>query len=128
MARAAALLAEQARAGGLALLVSPLASLEDVLVTLAVAREGLGLSQVFVGGRPDGWQDDFLKRADENPNRRGLELAAGAFGMAVRPFADLLAEVAGGHGARRSGRWATELPVEGAAAKLAALDRASPRP
>jgi NADH-quinone oxidoreductase subunit G len=120
VARAAALLAEQGRAGGLALLVSPVASLEDVLVTLAVAREGLGLSQVFVGGRPDGWQDAFLKRADENPNRRGLELAAGAFGMAVRPFADLLAEVQAG---KITALWAvgTELPVEGAAGKLAAL-------
>ena len=26
--------------------------------------------EVYVGGRPDGWKDDFLKRADENPNRQ----------------------------------------------------------
>jgi NADH-quinone oxidoreductase subunit G len=116
--RAAAVLSEQAKAGGLSLLVSPVASLEDVLVTLAVAREGLGLAEVFVGGRPDGWQDDFLKRADENPNRRGLELAAQASGMALRPFADLAAAVQAG---RVKAVWAvgTELPVEGAGEQLA---------
>jgi NADH-quinone oxidoreductase subunit G len=120
VARAAALLSEQAKAGALALLVSPTASLEDVLVTLEVAREGLGLSELYVGGRPDGWQDDFLKRADENPNRRGLELAARAYGMAVRPFEDLLAAAAQG---RARALWAvgTELPAEGAAEKLAGL-------
>jgi NADH-quinone oxidoreductase subunit G len=120
VARAAAVLSEQAKAGGLALLVSPVASLEDVLVTLEVARDGLGLREVFVGGRPDGWQDDFLKRADENPNRRGLELAAQALGMSVRPFADLLAAAAQG---RVKALWAvgTEVPADGAAEKLSRL-------
>ncbi len=120
VARAAAVLSEQAKAGGLSLLVSPAASLEDVLVTLEVARDGLGLREVFLGGRPDGWQDDFLKRADENPNRRGVEIAAQAFGMAVRPFADLLAAAQQG---RVKALWVvgTELPVEGAARELSAL-------
>jgi NADH-quinone oxidoreductase subunit G len=120
VARAAELLAGQARNGALAVLASPVASLEDLLVALAVARDGLGLSEVFVGGRPDGWQDDFLKRADQNPNRKGLELAAQALGLAVRPFADLLA--AAGAGTVKA-LWAvgTELPEEGAAARLAGL-------
>jgi NADH-quinone oxidoreductase subunit G len=120
VARAAAVLSEQAKAGALAVLVSPLASLEDALVGLAVAVDGLGVREVFVGGRPDGWQDGFLKRADENPNRRGLELVAEAFGVAVRPFADLLASAQGG---KVKALWAigTELPEEGAAAKLAGL-------
>jgi NADH-quinone oxidoreductase subunit G len=118
--RAAALLSEQARGGKLALLVSPSASLEDALVTLAVAREGLGLAEVFVGGRPDGWQDSFLKRADENPNRRGLELAAQGLGLALRPFADLLSAVGEG---KVQALWVvgTELPVEAGSDRLAGL-------
>ena len=65
---AAAALAPHARAGSLGVLLSPLASLEDLLAAATVAKEALGVSEVFVGGR-DGWQDG-LKRADENPNRR----------------------------------------------------------
>ncbi len=119
-ARAAALLSEQAKAGTLAVLVSPVASLEDLLAALSVAREALGARQVYVGGRPDGWKDELLKRADENPNRRGLELAAQAFGLELRPFQALLDDAAAG---AVTALWAvgTELPVEGAAAKLAGL-------
>jgi NADH-quinone oxidoreductase subunit G len=115
--RAAAVLRDHARAGTLGVLLSPVASLEDLLAACTVAKEGLGVTEVFVGGRPDGWQDDFLKRADENPNRKGLELAAQAYGLAVRPFADLAAAVASG---RVKGLWAvgTELPDAAAAAKL----------
>ena len=118
---AAADLAGHARAGAAAALLSPVASLEDLLVACAVAREGLGLSEVFVGGRADGWQDDFLKRADQNPNRKGLELAAAAYGLAVRPFSELLAAVAGG---KVKALWAvgTEIPDEAGAARLERLE------
>ena len=61
-------------------------------------RRRSALREVFVGGRADGWQDDFLKRADQNPNRKGLELVAQALGLAVRPVADLAAAVAAGQG------------------------------
>jgi NADH-quinone oxidoreductase subunit G len=61
-----------------------------------VARDGLKLSEVYVGGRGEGWQDDFLRRADQNPNRAGLALVARAFGLAVKPAADLGAAVASG--------------------------------
>lgn len=94
--RAAELLAPYARAKTLAVLLSPVASLEDLLAAAKVAKEGLGVAEVFVGGRPDGWQDDFLKRADENPNRKGLELAAGAYGLAMRPALDLARALAAG--------------------------------
>ncbi|HLE43294.1 MAG TPA: 2Fe-2S iron-sulfur cluster-binding protein, partial [Methylomirabilota bacterium] len=94
--RAAAVLSAHARAGELGLLLSPVASLEDLLVACAVAREAFGVTEAYLGGRPDGWQDDLLKRADQNPNRRGLELATKAFGLAVRPFADLVEAVKSG--------------------------------
>lgn len=118
VARAAEVLSEHAKDGGLAVLVSPVASLEDMLVALTVARDGLGIGEVFMGGRADGWQDDFLKRADENPNRKGVELAAQALGLAARPFGDLLSAARAG---KAKAVWAigTEVPVEGAAAALA---------
>jgi len=114
---AARALDAQAKAGKLGVLLSPLASLEDLLVAATVAKEGLGAREVFVGGRADGWQDDFLKRADQNPNRKGLELVAQALGLAVRPIADLAAAVAAG---TVKGIWAVgaETPDEVVAAKL----------
>ena len=110
-----------ARGPGLAVLLSPLASLEDLLAACAVASEGLGVKEVYVGGRPDGWHDEFLKKADENPNRKGVELAAQAFGLAVRPFAELVAAAAAGTvralwavgaelPAERRGRWPRSPP------------------
>ncbi len=96
VAEAARILRDHAGKGTLAFLASPAASLEDLLAAAAVARDGLKLAQVYVGGRGDGWQDDFLRRADQNPNRKGLELVARAFGLAVKPAAELAAAVASG--------------------------------
>jgi len=86
-------------------------------LTAASTGTGLSASEVFVGGRADGWQDDFLKRADENPNRKGLELVAQALGLALRPVADLAQAVAAG---KVKGVWAVgaETPDEVVAAKL----------
>jgi NADH-quinone oxidoreductase subunit G len=104
--------------GGVAVLLSPLASLEDLLVACAVASEGLGVKEVHVGGRPEGWHDQFLKQADENPNRRGLELAAGVFGLTVKPFSDLVA--AAGTGAVQA-LWAVGAELPAGAAGLASI-------
>ncbi|HVI76401.1 MAG TPA: 2Fe-2S iron-sulfur cluster-binding protein [Anaeromyxobacteraceae bacterium] len=118
---AAGELRRAATAGAAAALFSPVASLEDLLAAALVAKEGLGLSEVYVGGRPDGWQDDFLKRADENPNRRGLELVAQAFGLALKPFAELGPAIEAG---RVKAVWAvgTEILDPAAAAAFARLD------
>jgi len=94
--RAARQLKDAADARTLAVLLSPAASLEDLLAAAHVAKEALGAAEVYAGGRAEGWHDDFLKLADENPNRKGLELAAWAFGLALRPVADLAAAVAAG--------------------------------
>ena len=88
VATAAKRLAEQG--GKLAVAVSPLLSLEDALAIAALAREGLGADAIFVSGRPAGEADKLLLRADRNPNRKGVELAARAFGLEVRPFDTLL--------------------------------------
>jgi NADH-quinone oxidoreductase subunit G len=114
-------LAAHARAGTLGVLLSPVASLEDLLAAALVAKETFGVAEVYVGGRKDGWSDEFLKKADSNPNRKGLELAAQAFGLAVKPFADLAAAVAAG---KVKAVWAVggKVPDEAAAAKVAAAE------
>jgi NADH-quinone oxidoreductase subunit G len=114
---AAKALEGHAKAGTLGVLLSPVASLEDLLVAATVAKDALGAREVFVGGRADGWQDDFLKRADQNPNRKGVELVAQALGLALRPVADLAAAVAAG---KVKAVWAVgaETPDQVVAAKL----------
>jgi NADH-quinone oxidoreductase subunit G len=118
---AAQALGKHAKAQALAVLVSPVAALEDVLAAATVAKEALGVAELYLGGRPDGWQDDFLKRADQNPNRKGVELVAQALGLAVRSFADLGAAVSAG---KVRGLWAVgaETPDAAVTAKLAGLE------
>jgi NADH-quinone oxidoreductase subunit G len=81
---------------GLAFLASPLASNEELLASLQMAKEVLGLASVYVGGRPPGQADHFLMTADKNPNRKGLELAAAGLGLSLRSFDELLSDIEGG--------------------------------
>ena len=74
---------------GLAVLASPLASNEDLLATLAFARDALGLRSVYVAGRPEGAGDHYLMTPDKNPNRRGLEWIARGLDLALKPFSEL---------------------------------------
>jgi len=119
-AAARALAAAKAQGSGLALLLSPAASLEDQLVACHVASQALGLGAVYAGGLADGWHDDFLRRADQNPNRKGLEVAAQAYGLTVKPFAELVAAAGAG---QIQALWAvgTEVPDAAGAAALAGL-------
>lgn len=80
---------EKLQGGGVAVVVSPVLPLEDVLAVLLVAKEALGAKEIFVSGRADAEGDDKLLRPDRNPNRKGVELAAKAFGLAVRNWNDL---------------------------------------
>ena len=96
VASAASALRPHARSGTLGVLLSPAASLEDLLVAAVVAKEALGQTRAFLGGRADGWQDEFLKRADQNPNRKGLEIVAQALGLTLSPVAELAQAVASG--------------------------------
>jgi NADH-quinone oxidoreductase subunit G len=86
-----------------------------------VAKERFGAKEVYAGGRGDGWHDDFLRRADQNPNRKGLELVAQALGLAVKSAAELAEAVASG---RARGLWVVgaELPDEVVAKKISACD------
>jgi NADH-quinone oxidoreductase subunit G len=120
-ARAGAVLKPLAEQGALAALLSPLASLEDLLAAAVVATEGLKLAEVYAGGHPDGWHDEFLKVADENPNRKGLEIVAQAFGLRVRPFGELVRAIEAG---KVKGVWAVgaEAPDPKAAPSFGKLE------
>jgi NADH-quinone oxidoreductase subunit G len=66
---------------------------EDNLVMTRLAK-ALGSDRLYLAGL-DGWEgDDILRDADNNPNRRGAELAAG--GTLNRTVADLLDDVRSG--------------------------------
>ncbi len=60
----------------LAFVVSPQASCEDLYLAKRFA-EALGTDKLYMGGLPSGDSDDFLIRADKNPNRRGVEIVFG---------------------------------------------------
>jgi NADH-quinone oxidoreductase subunit G len=81
---------------GLAVLASPVASNEDLLASLAFARDALGVRSVYVGGRPEGKGDHFLMTPDKNPNRRGLEWIARGLELALKPFSELTAAIDSG--------------------------------
>ena len=74
---------------GLAVLVSPVASNEDLLATLSFARDALGVRSVYVSGRPEGTGDHYLMTPDKNPNRKGLEWIARGVELTLRPFSEL---------------------------------------
>lgn len=76
-------------AGKVAFMASPVASIEDLLAGLAFARDVLKVKSVYVSGRPSGEADHFLLTADKNPNRRGLEVIAKAYGLELKPFTEL---------------------------------------
>jgi NADH-quinone oxidoreductase subunit G len=73
----------------LAVLASPLASNEDLLAGLTFAKTALGVTSVYVGGRPQGDADHYLMTADKNPNRKGLELIAKGLGLSLKAFEEL---------------------------------------
>ncbi len=81
---------------GLAILASPLASNEDLLSSLAFAKDVLGASSVYLGGRPFGAEDHYLMTSDKNPNRKGLEWIASGLGLALKSFPDLQSAIAEG--------------------------------
>ncbi|MBD3336872.1 MAG: 2Fe-2S iron-sulfur cluster binding domain-containing protein [Candidatus Eisenbacteria bacterium] len=61
-------------AGSVTLLVSPQLANEDLLAARRLAQE-LGAARVASGStRPEGEEDEILRRADKHPNRKGCEM------------------------------------------------------
>ena len=59
-------------------LASPLASCEDLYLAKRFIEEIVGTDRLYLGGKPDGFEDDFLIKADKNPNTRGVEAVFGS--------------------------------------------------
>jgi NADH-quinone oxidoreductase subunit G len=78
--RAVELLKPLAGKGGIGIYISAQSTLEEAGAALLLGKE-LGAERYFLGGKPPGDSDDFLIRADKNPNARGVKLAAEAFGV-----------------------------------------------
>src|SRR5207302_3319894 len=78
--RAVELLKPLAGQGGIGIALSAQCTNEEAAAALQLGAQ-LGASRYFLGSRPQGDSDDFLIRADKNPNTSGILLAAEAFGV-----------------------------------------------
>jgi len=65
--------------GGIAIYLSAQCTNEEAAVAFLLGRE-IGATRYLTGGKPPGDSDDFLIRADKNPNAKGVRLVAEAFG------------------------------------------------
>ena len=59
------------------IVLSPQASCEDLYLAKRFSDEVLDCDNLYLGGKPDGYEDDFLIKADKNPNRQGLSAVFG---------------------------------------------------
>jgi NADH dehydrogenase/NADH:ubiquinone oxidoreductase subunit G len=66
--------------GGIAIYLSAQCTNEEAAAALLLGRE-IGATRYYTGGKLPGDSDDFLIRADKNPNARGVHLVAEAFGV-----------------------------------------------
>lgn len=64
-------------ADAVALVVTPQATCEDLHLASRYASEVVGGARIFAAGKPDGEFDDFLIKADKNPNTKGQEQVLG---------------------------------------------------
>jgi NADH-quinone oxidoreductase subunit G len=79
-------------AGSVAILLSAQHSLEDNWALREFGTVLLGTENLYLTGKPDGYEDTILIHRDKNPNTRGVkELAPSA-----KPFRSLLDDVASG--------------------------------
>ncbi len=74
------LLAPFAGKPGVAIWISAQCTVEEAQGALTLGAQ-LGATKYLIGGKAAGKGDEFLVRADKNPNRRGVELLAQAAGV-----------------------------------------------
>ncbi|MBA2663983.1 MAG: molybdopterin-dependent oxidoreductase [Bradymonadaceae bacterium] len=79
----------------IALVLSPQASCEDLHLARKFASDVIKTSRFYMGGKRDGDSDDFLIKADKNPNRRGIEAVFGSTTAAL-PFSQLVDDIEAG--------------------------------
>ena len=78
--KAAELLRPLAGSKGVTIAISAQCTLEEAAAAFLFGKD-FGADRYVLTGKPDGAADDFLIRKDKNPNRKGIELAARAFGV-----------------------------------------------
>lgn len=78
-----------------AFVLSPQASCEDLYLATKFAQNVIGTNNFYMGGKADGFSDDFLIEADKNPNRRGVEAVLGSMD-GVKSFDQLTADLESG--------------------------------
>jgi NADH-quinone oxidoreductase subunit G len=76
--------------------VSPQATTEEAFAFVRFARQAFGATAVFIGGKPVGESDGFLRNADKNPNREGVRLAIRAAGCEAGESLKLAENLAAG--------------------------------
>ena len=103
-------------------LLSPQASCEDLYLAKRFASEVLGGAALYRGGNPDGNSDDFLIKADKNPNTRGMDAVFGGLDQ-ISSFERLIADIESGT-IKALYMMETDMPVDAAARKafIAAVD------
>lgn len=59
--------------GSVIIVASPYLTLEDASVISKFSKEFLFSSNIVIGGKEDGYEDNFLIKSDKNPNKNGLK-------------------------------------------------------
>jgi NADH-quinone oxidoreductase subunit G len=88
--QAVSILAPLKGKGGVAIYVSAQCTNEEAAAAFLLGKE-LGVEQYFTGGKAPGYSDDFLIRADKNPNTSGVKLVAASFGARLGTADQLVA-------------------------------------
>ena len=84
--RAVELLMPLAGQGGVGVAISAQCTNEEAASAFQLGAQ-LRATRYFISGKPPGESDDFLVRADKNPNTNGVKLVAEAFGMKLEDCA-----------------------------------------
>lgn len=72
----------------IAVVVTPWFTNEDAWLVSRLVAGPLAGAKVYLGGRASGSDDAILRKADKNPNRKGVEAIFSAAGIKLQPFAD----------------------------------------
>ncbi len=78
-------------ASSLAVVLTPWLTNEDAYLVSKLFQPGSSLAgaKLFMGGRGDGSEDNILRKADKNPNRKGVTTVLSALGLTAAPLASL---------------------------------------
>jgi NADH-quinone oxidoreductase subunit G len=76
--------------------ISAQASTEEAYIAGLIARDFIGTKAIVVTGRPAGEADNFLRRADKNPNRAGVLAVLKTLGLSAITPEDFVKKIGTG--------------------------------